>query len=226
MGQAAYSFPTHSPRSDSIQVMAQIRSRASGRTSSDQGDRASIAVAGPGLPAAELLSFLKEVRGVQTWTEKDLAKILNIGLAPAKEAVTVLQLQGYIESAGNTGKWTVTHQGEIVSGAKPPRFSRRSIEGALASLRDRIKQANEDSHAQYKIAEAVAFGDFLRDAARVQAADVGIRLVPNSGSSPIASAQEHAAEVNFLKQLRGKTALLYVVPYEEWMSSRSHQRLL
>jgi hypothetical protein len=46
------------------------------------------------LPAAELLSFLKEVRGVQTWTEKDLASSLRIGLPQAKEAIAVLQLQG------------------------------------------------------------------------------------------------------------------------------------
>ena len=178
------------------------------------------------LPAAELLSFLKEVRGVQTWTEKELANTLRIALPQAKEAVAVLQLQSYIKPAGNTAKWRITEQGEIVSGAKPPRFTRQSVENALASLRDRIKLTNEDSHAQYKIAEAVAFGDFLRDAVRVQAAEVGIRLVPKSDSEPIASAQEHAAELNFLKQLRGKTALLHIIPYEDWMSSRSHRRLV
>jgi hypothetical protein len=207
--------------------MAKAESRRSTGTSVIRGDHASKPKTGPGeIPAAELLSFLKEVPGVQTWTEKDLANTLRIGLPQAKEAVAVLQLQGYIEPAGNTAKWRITEQGEIVSGAKPPRFTRQSIENALASLRDRIKLTNEDSHAQYKIAEAVAFGDFLGDAVRVQAAEVGIRLVPKSDSAPIASAQEHAAELNFLKQLRGKSALLHVVPYEEWMSARSHQRLL
>jgi hypothetical protein len=178
------------------------------------------------IPAAELLSFLKEVRGVQAWTEKELAKILRIGLPQAKEAIAVLQLQGYIEPAGNTAKWRITEQGEIVSGAKPPRFTRQSIEDALAGIRERIKSANDDPEAEYRIADAVAFGDFLRDPVRVQAAEVGIRLVPKSDSAPIASAQEHTAELEFLKQLRGKTALLHVVPYEEWMSSRSHQQLL
>jgi hypothetical protein len=179
-----------------------------------------------GLPAAELLSFLKEVRGVQTWTEKDVAKTLRIGLPQAREAIAVLQLQGYIEPAGKTGKWLITQQGEIVSGAKPPRFTRQSIESALASLRDRIRSINEDSHAEYKIAEAVAFGDFLSDAARVQAAEVGIRVESKSGASAIASAEEHAAERAFLKQLRGKSALLHIIPYEDWMRSRSHRQLL
>lgn len=178
------------------------------------------------LPAAELLSFLKEARGVQTWTDKQLANTLRVGLRQAKEAITVLQLQGYIQPAGNTGKWRVTEQGEIVSGAKPPRFTRQSVEDALADLRDRIKAANKNPNAGYRITEAVAFGDFLRDAVRVQAADVGIRLVPKSDSGAIASAQEYAAELNFLKEVRGKTALLHVIPYDDWMSSRSHQRLL
>jgi hypothetical protein len=178
------------------------------------------------LPAAELLSFLKECRGVQTWTEKELANTLKIGLPQAKEAIAVLQLQGYVQPIGNTGKWRVTEQGEIVSGAKPPRFTRQSVEDALAAIRDRIESANEDPRAPYRIAEAVAFGDFLRDAARVQAGEVGSRLEPRSGTAAIAPAEEHAAELDFLKQLRGKTALLNVIPYEDWMSSRSHQRLL
>jgi len=208
-------------------MMAKAESRRSTGTNAIRGDHASRPKPGAReIPAAELLSFLKEFRGAQTWTEKDLAKILRIGLPPAKEANAVLQLQGYIEPAGNTGKWRITEQREIVSGAKPPRFTRQSIEAALASLRDRIKLANEDPHAQYKIADAVAFGDFLRDAVRVQAAEVGIRLVPTSDSELIASAQEHAAELDFLKRLRGKTALLHVVPYEDWMSARSHQQLL
>ena len=85
---------------------------------------------------------------------------------------------------------------------------------------------NEDRAARYRITEAVAFGDFLRDAARVQAADIGIRLQPRSDANSIASAKECAAELAFLKQLRGKTALLHVVPYEDWMRSRSHVPLL
>ncbi|HEX4170610.1 MAG TPA: hypothetical protein VHZ55_34545 [Bryobacteraceae bacterium] len=40
------------------------------------------------------------------------------------------------------------------------------------------------------------------------------------------SAKEHRAELAFLKQLHGKTALLQVIPYEDWMSARSHLRLL
>lgn len=131
-----------------------------------------------------------------------------------------------IEPVGNTGKWRVSEQADLVSGAKPLRFTPKSVQDALAGLRDRIKAANEDPNTAYRITEADAFGDFLSDAARVQAAEVGIRLMPKSNTPAKASPKEHAAELEFLKQLRGKTALLHVVPYEDWMSSRSHVRLL
>ncbi|MBV8830820.1 MAG: hypothetical protein JO108_16480 [Acidobacteriaceae bacterium] len=132
----------------------------------------------------------------------------------------------FIEPAGHAGKWKVSEQGQLVSGAKSPRFTGKSIEDALAGLRDRIHTVDGDPDATYKITEAVAFGDFLGDRARVQAADAGIRLVPKSEDAAKPSAKEHTADLEFLKQLRGKVALLHIVSYENWMSARSHVRLL
>jgi hypothetical protein len=206
--------------------MAKAQSRKSRATNDAHGDHASSTKSErKEILAAELLSFLKEAAAPPTWTEKDLANTLKITLSQAKEAAAVLQLQGYIEPVGNTGKWRATEQGDVVSGAKPPRFTPKSVHDALAGLRDRIRAANSDPGAPYKITDAVAFGDFLRDAARVQAAEVGIRLVPRSDAAAVPSAVDHAAALDFLKQLRGRAALLHVLPYESWMSSRSHVRL-
>lgn len=72
----------------------------------------------PSVPAAELLSFLKEIGAAQIWTEKDLSKALKIAVAQANEVIAVLPLQGYIEPAGTTGKWRITEQGDLVSGLK------------------------------------------------------------------------------------------------------------
>ncbi|MGI8961425.1 MAG: hypothetical protein ACR2IV_17020 [Bryobacteraceae bacterium] len=74
------------------------------------------------MPAAELLSFLKQTRG--PWTERDLAKALNLSSAEAKHSLSAMQLQGYIESAGQ--KWRTTEEGRTVSGAKTPRFNGRT----------------------------------------------------------------------------------------------------
>jgi hypothetical protein len=116
-----------------------------------------------------------------------MAKALKIGLPEPKQAILVLQLQGYIEPAGQTGKWRITEQGDMVSGSKSPRFTRQSVEQALDELRHRIKAVNDDFNADYKISDAVAFGDFLGDAARVQAVEVGIRLMPKKPEASTAS---------------------------------------
>ena len=56
------------------------------------------------------------------------------------------------------------------------------------------------------MADAVAFGDFLSGRARLQAADVGIRLAPrNPAAHDAASADEREKQETFLKQLKGKT---------------------
>jgi hypothetical protein len=40
------------------------------------------------------------------------------------------------------------------------------------------------------------------------------------------SAVEKAAEREFLKQLKGKRPMLNIRPSEDWMSSRSHRKML
>lgn len=54
----------------------------------------------------------------------------------------------------------------------------------------------------------------------------GIRLQAKKNPESSSSAKEHAAELKFLKQLRGKTALLHILPLEEWMAVRTHRNLL
>ena len=177
------------------------------------------------LPAAALLSFLKGTRGQTTWTQRDLAKSLNITSAAAKQALAILEMQGYVKPTGS--EWLTTPAGASVSGPETPRYSSETIERSLSSLADHLKLVNQDSSAEYKIADAVAFGDFLSKSVRVQAADVGIRL---ESRNPTAhhphSASEHVRQQSFLKQLRRTTPLLNVQPYAEWMSARTHRELI
>lgn len=179
----------------------------------------------PLIPAAELLSFLKQTHG--RWTEPDLSKTLNISSAKAKQAITAMQLQGYIEPIARSQKWRTTEEGLTVSGSKAARFTRAAVEQALSVLQDRIQAINNDKKAEYTVSEAVAFGDFLSEQSRVQAADVGVRLTPRKADSDNSgSAVEHKAEESFLRQLRDKAALIHIQPFEAWMSARSHRKLL
>jgi DNA-binding transcriptional regulator YhcF (GntR family) len=172
-----------------------------------------------------LFSFLKETRGMTSWTLRDLAKSLKISPAAAKHALAILEMQGYVKPTGSA-EWITTPAGEIVSGSKLPRYSRETVERSLESFADHLQRVNEDASAEYKIAEAVAFGDFLSGRARVQAADVGIRLEPrNPGAHDVKSAAEQSRQEAFLKQLRGRTPLVNLHPFAPWMSARTHRNL-
>jgi hypothetical protein len=196
------------------------------------------------LPAEAALSFLKDTKGALTWSTRDLAASLNIDGPEAQQVLALLQAQGYVQPAGkrensrNSDQWLTTPAGETVAGAKPPRFTRESVEQALVALKERIQQTNKNRQSPFRIAEAVAFGDFLLpDHARLQSADVGIRLTRredsprrNSSAKSVSaeprSATDAQAERNFLRQLRAKSAHLNLRPYANWMRHRTHRALL
>jgi len=187
----------------------------------------------PSLSAEAALSFLKDTKGTLTWSTRDLVDALKINRREAQQALAFLQAQGYVQPAHQKGpargadQWITTPAGETVSGAKPPRFTRESVDQALAALKDRIKQINKDPQAPFRVTDAVAFGDFLLpDRARVQSADVGIRLT-RRGASPSEprSASDAQAEFAFLRTLRANSALLTLRLYADWMRHRSHRDL-
>src|SRR6266853_2570407 len=173
----------------------------------------------PNIPVAAVFSFLKDKRGALSWTLRELTRTLNISEQDARRVLTILKLQGYVSETSDDELLT-TASGEIVSGSKPPRFTRECVNGAVSELLDRMAANNSDRNADFKITQAVAFGDFLSGRANCQAADVGIELTPGEPASD-------GDQVNyFLKQLRGKNRFLSLRPYEPWMSRRSHRSLL
>ncbi len=173
-------------------------------------------------PAAAVFSFLKETKGLLTWTVEDLSKTLKLKKDDAEKVPAFLAVQGYIKQHPGTDEWITTIAGEEVSQAKSPRFSPQSVHAALSELRKRIAESNRNLAERYKITDAVAFGDFLNDGSRVQAADVGIRLERRK----TIRSKENRSEREFLKSLRAKSALLNVKPFESWMRTRTHQDLL
>jgi hypothetical protein len=181
--------------------------------------------AAPAISAAAAFSFLKETKGIIAWSLKDLSKSLNISASDAKHVAAALEMQGYIKPHEGD-QWITTLAGETVSGAKSPRYTPESIEEALTALRNRIKLVNQDPKSLFKITDAVAFGDFLSNQARVQAADVGIRPVRKKSGFAEHSKKEQVAQQQFLKHLRTRSPMLNLKPYEEWMTLRNHRRLL
>jgi hypothetical protein len=181
----------------------------------------------PSVASAAVMSFLKDTRGLVTWTARDLAETLNIASAEATKVLTILAMQGYVKETENGREWLTTSAGEAVSGSKLPHFSPERVEKALNQLKERIVAVRKDFKAPFKITKAVAFGDFLSGQARVQAADVGIELERRkSEHQENMSATEARARNAFLKQLRVRNAALNVQPYQEWMSARTHRKLI
>jgi hypothetical protein len=181
----------------------------------------------PSIPAAAVMSFLKDTRGLMTWTMRDLATTLDIPANEAARVITIMEMQGYVKAAQGAREWFTTPAGQTVSGSKLPHYTPERVAKALAELKDRIAAARKDFKAPFKISAAVAFGDFLSDRPRVQAPDVGIELLkrkPDAGART--SATESTVRLAFLKQLRAKNTPLNVQPYQQWMNKRSHQNLL
>jgi len=191
------------------------------KNKSRPGDKASI-------PAEAALSFLKDTKGALTWSADDLARSLKIGRREAQQVIPFLEAQGYAQRTKQKDEWMTTPAGESVSGAKEPRFTRESVQQAVTALKERTNLLNEDRRSPFKITQVAAFGDFLlEDRPRVQAADVGIGLVKRGEpTGELHSAADAKAERAFLRELRGRTALLSVKPYQEWMRKRSHLDLL
>jgi hypothetical protein len=178
----------------------------------------------PAVPIEAVFSFLKSTKGTSSWTKQEFAEALKVSLADATKILPVIAMQGYIHPYHE--EWVTTTAGEDVSGGRAPRFSPATVEEELSALRERIKAVNKDPKSRYRITTAIAFGDFLENKPRVQAADVGIRLEPGKAKRNELPKKERAAERAFLKQLRGKKATLNVRPYEDWMSARTHRKML
>src|SRR5258705_11481268 len=178
----------------------------------------------PAIPLAAVLSFLKDTRGVLTWSTQDMVDSLKIDQWEAKQIIDILRLQGYVKPALDNQGWLTTSAGEDVSGSKLPRYKPDSVNEALSILEKNIKSVNQDRNAKFHISDAVAFGDFLLGRPLVQATDVGVRLATRGGKPEDATRSKPS--LDFLKQLRPKTPRIQLHPYEPWMSTRSHRKLI
>jgi hypothetical protein len=181
---------------------------------------------GPGAaaPMPAVLSFLKDTRGALTWTSRDLEGCLHVPAKAAAQILAILEMQDYVRRKENSEEYLTTASGETVSESKLPRLKRESVEKALETMADRIAAVNRDPRGKYTIPKAVAFGDFLSDRRELQAADLGVMLTrrrPPSGGE-----QNDEEERVFLKELQAKNRFVHLRRYQNWMSQRSHRRLL
>jgi hypothetical protein len=178
----------------------------------------------PDIPVDEVMSFLRQTKSALTWSEREMADALHISQVEARRVIDLMTLQGYVKRSAVYNQWMTTIDGEAVSGSKPPRFARERVEKAITEFKKRIAAVNEDKSAVFHIVDAVAFGDFLLEVPRVQAAEVGVRFISVSRASAVDQTANRGRQ--FLRQMRGKGGLLQLQTYQPWMSRRSHRRLV
>src|ERR1700730_12059018 len=89
----------------------------------------------PSVPAAGMLSFLKDTRGLLTWTTRDLAETLGIPASEAAKVITIMEMQGYVKAAEGAREWFTTPAGQTVSGSKLPHYAPERVTSALLHLR-------------------------------------------------------------------------------------------
>jgi hypothetical protein len=176
--------------------------------------------AAPKLERDAVFSFLKDTRGLVSWTARDLAETLGVTLAQANDALPVLGMQGYVRQSGSH-EWLTTIEGETVSGSVTPRYKKEAVDEALAGLQDRIREWNADRGASVVVTRTLAFGDFLSGRARVQAADIGLET---SARGAKGAAKRPSAVL--LSTLRAKSPMLHLQAFAPWMAQRTHRRLL
>lgn len=190
------------------------------KTKRPKSQKAPAAKSAARLERDAVFSFLKDTRGMISWTARDLAETLGVTLAQANDALPVLEMQGYIRSSGKD-EWLTTIEGETVSGSVAPRYQKEAVDDALVALQDRIRKLNADRGASVVVTRAIAFGDFLSDRARVQAADIGIEA---SARGTKAAPQRPSASL--LSSLKAKSPMLQLHPFASWMLARTHRDLL
>jgi hypothetical protein len=188
------------------------------------GSQKAVAGPNPSTPLPAVLSFLKDTRGVVSWSAKEMTECLGIGAREAAQILAVMEMQGYVKQAEDN-EWLTTPAGEVLSGSRPPRFSADAVTKALSAIEERLSAVNKDKQARYTVSKAVAFGDFLSGRARVQAADVAVLLKPRKAGAESGS-EEKSARQKFLKDLRGRTVAIQLREYEEWMTQRKYRKVM
>lgn len=85
---------------------------------------------------------------------------------------------------------------------------------------------NADPQSPFRTDELIAFGDFLTDQSKVQAADVGVKLVPKeSSNAPPEIAIQHKLIEDALARLKCKSSMLQPRVMQDWMLGRSYSKL-
>jgi hypothetical protein len=140
----------------------------------------------PSLPAAAILTFLRQSADREAWTAADLARMLGVSPTEAEQAIAIMAVAGYIEPVAKpSGVWRNTVVGNTVAGvprAKP--VARKTAEKNLEAFVGRVREVNADPRFLYRVEQAVVFGPSAITNEPVRTIDVALRLMPKEPDQP------------------------------------------
>jgi hypothetical protein len=148
--------------------------------------------------------FLKQVALEREWTPRNIASVLGIGAATAKQVAAELALMGYAEPVPRKPETLRnTEVGNKVVGVRSPKLTRAKAEELLADIGDRAAEINLKDVYPVRITKIGAFGGITTSHDRIQDIDLIVRLEPKP-KREVTEPDRRAA----LKALKGKSPAL------------------
>jgi hypothetical protein len=131
-----------------------------------------------GQPARYVRALLRRLR-LDSWTIKEVARLLKISEGQARRLVYVLRVLGYVEVVPEQrpGTWRNTMAGNALANASAaPPMSRAEASRQLQQFLERVALVNADESLPHRVGKVVIFGSYLSDQQRIGDIDVAIRL--------------------------------------------------
>ena len=133
-----------------------------------------------GVPLTVIRTLFRRAGLEGVLTAGFVREILRVSEPKAGTLLRALMTAGILKREKD-GRWDLTTAGIRLRGssaAKP--LLRRTAEGLLDDLLQRIAALNEDSHFLARVDKAIVFGSYLSGGDRLGDVDVAVHLVPRS----------------------------------------------
>jgi predicted nucleotidyltransferase len=131
-----------------------------------------------GRPARYVRALLRRLR-LDSWTIKEVARLLKVSEGQARRLVYTLRVLGYVEVVPQQrpGTWRNTMAGNALANASAaPPMSRAEASRQLEEFLERVELVNADESLPHRVGKVVIFGSYLSDRERIGDIDLAIRL--------------------------------------------------
>ena len=131
-----------------------------------------------GQPARYVRALLRRLRP-DSWTIKEVARLLKVSEEPARRLVYALRVLGYVEVVPQQrpGTWRNTMAGNALANASAaPPISRAEASRQLEEFLERVALVNADESLPHRVGKVVIFGSYLSNQERIGDIDLAIRL--------------------------------------------------